>query len=426
MTHSPSDPQSSDVVLGGNGPAPNQGAILGGIEGIRQKLNHPDLTLRLEALDQAWSYGDAGRVCLEQALGDRSKTIRRRAHWLLRQPKVTPRPHLPVWDLAERLGGYLGYSGQHVTHFAKRDVREFQAGQALSNPQQTAYALRSGYDDDNDGGTSIDAQLDALLDTAGSEQVEALVFGAWNRDEDFFTGEDSSQELVEQLASLSNRLPNLKALFIGDITSEECEVSWLTQSDMSPILQAYPQLEVLQVRGGMGLKFEPSENAVHKHLKALILETGGLSRETVTQIYEWDFPALEHLEFWFGSEHYGGDCWEQDLAPILNELVFPNLTYLGLRNSQFADELIDRLIGSPLLAGLQVLDLSMGTLSDEGAAKLLEYWEISNLEILNVSESYLSGATIDQLQALGIQVIADDQRSIEDEYDDGRYCAVSE
>lgn len=425
MTHSNSEPRDSDAILGGNSPAPHQGAILGGVEGIRQKLNSPDLAIRLEALDQAWSYGTAGLGCLNQALSDRSKTVRRRARWLLRQPKggeMQP-PASPMWNLTERLSGYPGYSGSYVTRFANRDVQEFQVGQALSDPQHTAYALRCDYDDPQH---ALINRLNLLLDTVEAEQIEALVFGMWDDGEGVCTGEASSKEFVEQLVSLRDRLTNLKALFIGDITSEDCEISWLQQSDMSPILRAYPQLEVLQVRGGEGLQFTPAEDAVHENLKALIVETGGLRRETVLQIYEWDFPALEHLELWFGSENYGGDCWEQDLSPILDDLIFPNLIYLGLRNSQFTDDVIDRLVGSPLLAGLQVLDLSLGTLSDHGAAKLLEYSEVRDLEILNVSESYLSGAVIDQLQALGIQVIATDQRTEDEDYADDRYCAVAE
>ncbi|MBW4524139.1 MAG: hypothetical protein KME18_02935 [Phormidium tanganyikae FI6-MK23] len=74
MTSNPSD---FDAILGGQSPAPHQGALLGGIEGIQQKLKHDDLSIRLEAVDQAWSYGTAGLGCLHQALSDRSKLVRR-------------------------------------------------------------------------------------------------------------------------------------------------------------------------------------------------------------------------------------------------------------------------------------------------------------------------------------------------------------
>ncbi len=75
-----------------------------------------------------------------------------------------------------------------------------------------------------------------------------------------------------------------------------------------------------------------------------------------------------------------------------------------------------------MLDGLQVLDLSLGTLSDQGARKLLNCEAIRNLDILNVSQNFLSGAMIDQLGGLGIEVIATEQRA--NGY--GRYSVVGE
>ncbi len=57
---------------------------------------------------------------------------------------------------------------------------------------------------------------------------------------------------------------------MGDITYEECEVSWINQADMSPLLAAYPQLEVFRVRGGTGLAFSKIK---HAHLTELGVET---------------------------------------------------------------------------------------------------------------------------------------------------------
>jgi hypothetical protein len=425
MSQPNSDPQSTAAILGGQSPAPLQGAILGGVEGIRQKLANVDLAIRLEALEQAWGYGAVGLPCLQQALSDRSKVVRRRARWILRQSEgaqLSPMP--PLWDLTERVEESLGYAGGYATCFANRTVQEFESGQALQNPQQVAYALRSDYE-----AHDIGDRLEALLETAGSEQIEALVLGAWGDSEGVCTGDETSKGLVELLASLRDRLPNLKALFIGDITSEECEISWMQQSDISPILQAFSQLEVLQVRGGEGLEFNPTLGiSRHENLKALILETGGLSPQTVHQIYEWDFPALEHLELWLGSESYGGTCKGQDLQPLLEDLKFPNLLYLGLCNSQFADEIAEMVVRSRVLEGLQVLDLSLSTLGDQGAEKLLECPAIQDLETLNVSQCYLSGAMIDRLRSLEIEVLAAEQREEEDDEDPSyrRYCVVSE
>lgn len=326
------------------------------------------------------------------------------------------------WTLAERLASYDGYRGKHATRFADRTVQELQHNQSLADPKNTAYALRCDYDDD----VSLDQSLQQLVNRPEATGIEALVLGLWAENDGVCTGEASTAEVVNSLVAIHHQLPKLRALFVGDITYEECEISWLQQSDMSPILQAYPQLEILQVRGGTGLTFDHA--AKHDHLKALILETGGLRRDTLHQVYGWKFPALEHLELWFGSEDYGGDCWEQDLVPLLDTLCFPNLVYLGLRNSKFTNELMDRLVNSPLLAHLKVLDLSMGTLSDEGAIKLLNCSAIRNLAILNVSESYLSNSMIEQLMALDIQVITDKQREEEEDEDPEyrRYCVVAE
>ncbi len=416
----PTSPQPTDATLGNNTPAPLTSVTLGGIDGIRQRLANPDLAVRLEALDQAWSYGDAGRVVLKDMLGDRSKTLRRRARWLLRQPQGTTLAPESVWTLTERLD-LEGY-GSYATRFANREVQTFELNQSVTVSPQLAYALRCGWDDES----TVIHKLEALLQQPNADQLTALVIGAWQNTEDICTGESSTQELVENLVTLRDRLPNLKALFLGDITSEESEISWFNQSDISPILQAYPQLEILQIRGGMELEFKTP--GTHQHLKALIVETGGLSRETVHQIYAWEFPALEHLELWFGDENYGGDCWNRDLNPILTDLRYPTLTYLGLRNSTFADDMMDMLVRSPLIGGLQVLDLSLGTLGDEGAAKLLDCPAVKDLETLNVSENFLSGARIDQLNALGINVLAVGQ---EEEYEEEdpkyrRYCSVSE
>ena len=114
---------------------------------------------------------------------------------------------------------------------------------------------------------------------------------------------DSNSIIIDGLVNAKNKLTNLKAIFIGDIHYEESEISWIRQGDISPVLRAYPQLEVLQIRGGDGLQFNAPIR--HDNLQTLIIETGGLSSETVTQICNMNLPELEHLELWFGADEYG-------------------------------------------------------------------------------------------------------------------------
>lgn len=430
-------PKQDDVVLGGQAPPPIQGMVLGGIEGVKLRLSSPVIDVRVAALNDALNYADAGLDLIIQALQDESRQVQRCAYQLLRcreEPQVKQVLNsYKHWNLVERLQEY----GKSATRFANRSVAEFDPETGITDPVGTAYALRCEYDDTED----ITDKLSRLLQDPKVSELEALVFGVWSGE----MYDDNSSRLVNALVAAKKQLANLKALFIGDIISEEWEISWINQSDISPILQAYPQLEILQVRGGNGLEFSPPVR--HDNLQALIIETGGLSRSTVAQIYNLNLPKLEHLELWFGSEDYGGDCWVESLNPILFEQKFPNLTYLGLRNSQFTDEIAEAVVRSPLLQSISVLDLSMGTLSDSGAEVLLHCSAIHQLDLINLSENFLSEKMVQQFSQIGklqqlvivahfsrqlapnikLHIIASGQKEEDDDsYIHSRYCSVAE
>ncbi|MEH2097767.1 STM4015 family protein [Nostoc sp.] len=420
MTNNQNQPRDYDAVLGGQSPPPVDGVVLGGIEGVKRSLSNPVITVRIAALSEALKYGDAGLDVLIQALQDKSRLVQRFAYRLLKQ-KTEPQVKQALqtykpWNLEERFNEYQGYKGNNVTQFANRQVVEFDANVGIVEFVNNAYALRFEYENHE----NLPSKLSRLLQEPNADKLEALVFGFWSEG-----SQTDSSSIVQALVDAKQRLTNLKAVFIGDLTSEDSEISWIQQSDVSPILQAYPKLEILQVRGGDRLQFSPPIR--HNHLKALIVETGGLSRDTVAQICNMNLPALEHLELWFGSEDYGGDCWVEDLNPIIFAEKFPQLNYLGLRNSQFTDEIVSVIIGSPILDYISVLDLSMGTLTDAGAEELLNSQAINNLDILNISENFLSQEMIEKFSGLDVRVLANNQKEEdEDSYIDGRYCSVSE
>ncbi|OYD86859.1 hypothetical protein CDG77_32615 [Nostoc sp. 'Peltigera membranacea cyanobiont' 213] len=420
MTNNQNQPRDYDAVLGGQSPLPVDGVVLGGIEGVKRSLSNPVIEVRIAALSEALKYGDAGLDILIQALQDKSRLVQRFAYRLLKQqvePQVIQalQTYKP-WNLEERFNQYQGYQGCYVPQFANRQVVEFDANVGIVEPVNNAYALRFDYKNHE----NLPSKLSRLMQEPNADKLEALVFGLWSEG-----SQTDSSSIVQALVDAKQRLTNLKAIFIGDLTSEDAEISWIQQSDISPILQAYPQLEILQVRGGDGLQFSPPIR--HNYLKALIVETGGLSRDTVRQICNMNLPALEHLELWFGSEDYGGNCWVEDLNPIIFAEKFPQLNYLGLRNSQFTDELINPIAGSPILDYISILDISMGTLTDAGAEELLNCSAINNLDILNVSENFLSQEMIEKFSDLDVRVLANNQKEEnEDSYIDGRYCSVSE
>ena len=98
-----------------------------------------------------------------------------------------------------------------------------------------------------------------------------------------------------------DRLPNLRALFLGDITWEENEISWIAHGDVTGLLTAFPQLEHFRLRGADGLTLRKFK---HENLKSLTIEASNLQAEVVRAIGASSLPALEHLEIWLGTERY--------------------------------------------------------------------------------------------------------------------------
>ncbi len=306
---------------------------------------------------------------------------------------------------------------EHVGEFAGLPVRDFVPGEGLTDPAGTAYRL--SVDHANADGESMFEHFWGLSpDDPACGQIVALVIGDWHQ----IDNETGAADVIAALAAARDRLPALRALFIGDITSDEFEISWIRQADVTPILTAYPALENLRIRGGEGLALGPVR---HDGLRALVIESGGLPASVVRSVCAAEFPNLEHLELWLGSEDYGGDATPQDLAPILSGAVFPRLKYLGLRDCEWADALAAALADAPVLRRIETLDLSLGTLGDEGAVALLSGGNLSGLKRLDIHHHYVSDEVLDGLKGTGVELNAEDPQD-PSENDGYRYIAVSE
>ncbi len=239
---------------------------------------------------------------------------------------------------------------EHVTEFAGLPVVEFEPEKlaetaAVSDPASVAWRLASDYD----GGRDLFTQLlGALLEQPWAGQIRALVVGEWGQSYD-------TAFPVDEFVAAASTLTGLTAIFVGELTFEESEISWIQSADLTPLLTAYPGLTTLRARGGQGLMLQPGRYA---GLRELAFEAGGLSATTVTGVAESDFPDLTHLELWLGTENYGGDATVQTLAPILSGARLPALTYLGLRDAEIVDDVAAALAGAPIVGRLQTLDLS--------------------------------------------------------------------
>ncbi|MFF9143435.1 STM4015 family protein [Streptomyces sp. NPDC014861] len=316
--------------------------------------------------------------------------------------------------------------GVHLEEFHGLPVLDFPDADAVAGlPDAAAVAWRVSSPTYSDPGEEKwAARFERFLRTVDTGRVRAIVVGGW---EDAY--ENSSAAAVTALLGANDRLTALEAVFLGDMHSEDCEISWIVQSDVTPLLAAYPALRELGVRGGTGLSF-PSLR--HTGLETLVVETGGLGAEVVRGIAGSDLPALENLELWLGTDEYGGDSSPDDLAPLLSGEAFPALRSLGLCNSVVQDQIAAAVAGAPVVARLDRLDLSMGVLTDEGAAALLDGQPLTHLGELDLEHHYLTEAMGERITAAlaphGVRVVLDEAQAPEDDGDGDvwRYVAVAE
>lgn len=294
----------------------------------------------------------------------------------------------------------------HAEEFAGKKVMEFKDTSSWQGPD-VAYRVRVEWDDK----ISVVERLASLLEQEGADQLTHLLLGFWdNRAED-----EDSGELVQFVVDHADQLSNLMALFLGDIIFEEQEVSWIRQSNVTPLLDALPNLQWLQIRGGNELSFARTSHAA---LRTLIIESGGLPRSVLREIALCDFPALEHLELHLGDQTYGWDGTVDDLRPFLSGERYPNLRYLGLRDSDIADEVAAIVVNAPVIKRIETLDLSLGNISEAGARSLMMLPTDGQLKRLVVSHHYIPADVVAQLQqSLPFEVIADEPQDLDDNED---------
>jgi hypothetical protein len=230
-----------------------------------------------------------------------------------------------------------------------------------------------------------------FLAKADTTRVTALTIGMWDES----TDPRAHYPVAEVLADSAGRLPALRSLFVGDICPEGSDVAYISHGDLTPML--------------------------HR----LVYQSGGLPAETIRAVGECDLPALQHLEFYFGSPRYGGNATPADVDWLLGGRHFPNLTHLGLRDSELQDEIAAAVAIAPIVSRLKTLDLSLGTLGDEGAAALLAGQPLTHLAKLDLSCHYLSDEMQQRLSTAwpGVEVDLSDPQT---EYEGHRSIAVAE
>ena len=307
---------------------------------------------------------------------------------------------------------------EHAAEWLGLPVRPFDkeaAEQGISDYRQTIYRLTLGWEAETDFPTLFSR----FLSNPASAQTPAIIIGQ-------FFGDDPSrgtEEVVQLLVSARTKLPQLRGIFIADLLSEESEISWIVQSDVSPLLLAYPSLEHLRLRGTGELSL--GSRLRHEQLKSLTIETGGLPPRLLGEVLASELPRLESLELWLGTSAYGGDVTVADLQQLLSGAVFPALQHLGLRDSEIVDEIAAALPSASILARLRSLDLSLGTLTDQGGRALLNNPGLQRLQSLDLHWHYLSESMMAELKRSFPGVNVDEPQGGDTSADD-RFVAVGE
>ena len=227
--------------------------------------------------------------------------------------------------------------------------------------------------------------------------MKELVIGSWGN-----AWEDDCQELIDGIVKNAERFSNIESLFFGDMGYEDCEVSWIIQGDYSKLWDALPQLKKFTVKGGMDLRLGKIH---HENLESLTVICGGLPVSVIESVQNARLPKLKKLMLYIGSDEYGFDGDVDAIKELLAESDFPELTYLGITNSEIQDELIEVVLNSKYMGQISTLDLSMGTLTDKGGSLLLEKIpEWKNIKKLDLHYHYLSDEMAEKLEGLPIEV----------------------
>ncbi len=299
-------------------------------------------------------------------------------------------------------------------YFNGLDVELFTKEKGISDPSGKAYKIMVNYEESEEQGIKISDKFKDFIKDPNIEQVQALIIGNWEY------SYESSHGLFDLMLENSDKLKGLKALYVGEMDSEECEISWIIQSDYNKIVSTFKNLEILRIRGGSDLRLSSLK---HENLKQLIIETGGLSTDTIEDIIKSELPNLEHLELWLGVDDYGFEGDLNTIKPLYNNNLFPKLNSLALRNSELTDEIAEALSNHPILDQLNVLDLSLGTLSDKGAGFLLSSPKVAKLVRLDIHYHFMSDEMMKKMENLDTEVLAFWQQE-EDEYDGEKYRYV--
>lgn len=280
-----------------------------------------------------------------------------------------------------------------------------------ADKRRKAHEFSYSFEDCDERGKGPGTMIQEILESEQFPELEELVIGSWGN-----SWERGCQKLIDDIVANADRFSHIRKLFIGDMDFEDCEVSWIIQGDYSALWAAMPQLRELTIKGSTELVLG---DICHDTLEALTIICGGLSTDIIKSIQNAKLPKLKKLLLYIGVEEYGFDGNESTIRELLECADFPELTYLGICDSEMQDELTKVVLESKFMGQIHTLDLSNGTLSDKGGALLLEKIpEFPNIQKLDLHYNFLSDEMAKKLETLPVEVDSSD-RNVADGEEDG-------
>jgi uncharacterized protein (TIGR02996 family) len=256
------------------------------------------------------------------------------------------------------------------------------------------------------------------------EQVFAHPSGRYVVELNFMSNGDPNEDDLQSLIDVVGKKapPSVRKIVFGDNCDQ---ISWHHTGNLGKMWKGVPNLEVLEIETGdfdVGAMDAPN-------LERAIFITGGLSKACGKHIASAKMPKIKHLEIYYGTENYGGDCTVKEVKPLLDRTDLRHLQYLGLKNSEFGNDMAKAVVGAKIVKQLKTLDLSMSTITDEGAQALFDGRDsLKHLECLDLTENFLTKDGIKLVKSICKKVVTEDQQKPYDWADpgEGYYCSITE
>ena len=227
--------------------------------------------------------------------------------------------------IASKADYFLGPLAEHTRTYDGNDTDAFTWRFGFIHAAKLSHNQYS----DSEFEGSLAEVLELLLRHPSGRFLTELVFG-FNND----PNEDPLDDLIGILAKRAP--PTIRKLHFGDfVYPDETEMSWYHVGNLGKVWKAVPQLRSLIVQGG---EFELGTIELPE-LTHAEFRTGGLSAASARAIARAKWPRIEHLEVWYGDDNYGGDAKVADAMALIDRTDLVRLTSLGIKNTQFTDEL---------------------------------------------------------------------------------------